>query len=138
MELKKLTDYEPPPRRYVPAYAGNRDASEPFAVLHRPLIRAYQLEVLDLQASLEEQKPEDGAGPEALRRYAEAADNALVAYHRRVLEGHISGVDGLTSGGDPVGVDEFISIAIGIGPLVEELVAAIRDAGTLSEDDSKN
>lgn len=138
MDLAKLKSYEPPPHRYTPSYAGNRDDGEPFVVLHRPLIRAYQLEVLDLQARMQEAHPGEDAGAKALRAFAAESDRALAEYHRRVLEAHLVGVEGLLADGEEATVAQFIDACESMPDLVTELIAAIRDAGTLSGDDTGN
>lgn len=138
MDLTTLKTYEPPPHRYTPEYAGNREEEDPFVVLHRPLIRAYQLEVLDIQARLEEQRPADNAGPKALRAYAMEADRALAEYHRRVLQAHLIGVEGLTSEGRSIELDEFVAACLEMPDLVTELIAAVRDAGSVTEGEAGN
>lgn len=138
MNLNKLTAYEPPPARYTPEYAANREEDDPFVVLHRPLIRAVQLELLDLHQQMSERRPEEDATAADHAAWARECDRMVGDYHLRVLKSHVVGVESLFEEGSAVTAERFIEIASGLPELVNELIAAFRSSATLSEEDAGN
>lgn len=138
MDIRTIKSYEAPPQRYVPKYAENRESGEPFAILHRPLIRGYQHEWLELTARGEERRKASEGSALELVAVLKEAEKEGTDFRKRFLAAHVVGADGLTDGGEPIGLDALLGLLADVPDLGGEVLAHVLFDGRLTEDDAKN
>ena len=138
MDVRHLRAWEPAPERLTPAYGGNATSPEPFVILHRPLIREYQLRWLDLQADLAERTPGKDTPPGDVAAGVRAAIKMGDAYRSDFLRAHVTGSEGLTDGGEPMALDGLLALLDEVPDLGRDVLSGIVTGGTMTEADAGN
>ena len=126
-------------KKYTPVFNANReDPDGPFVILHRPLIRAYQLKSMDVSAEIEEARaPDDAPRREsvaALKRVSALND----AFIDEALDAHVIGAENLTEGGKPMDRVGVLAMLKEFPELGTEVYNAIFNSGNLTEADAGN
>ena len=138
MDINALRGYEVPPERYVPKFANNRDAAEPYAILHKPLIRGYQHEWFELLAQDEERRSASDNTARATVEILKSAEIDGHAYRSRFIRAHVVGADGSTDEGSPIALDALWDLLDEVVDLGAEVMTHVLFGGVRTEDDAKN
>lgn len=138
MDINTLRGYEVPPERYVPKFANNQDSDEPFAILHRPLIRGYQHEWFELLAQDEERRKGSDKTARATVEILKSAEVEGNAYRSRFIRAHVVGADGITDEGSPIALEALWDLLDEVIDLGAEVMTHVLFGGVLTEDDAKN
>ncbi len=138
MDIKTLRGYEVPNERFVPKFSGNRETDDPFAIIHRPLIRGHQHEWFELLAQDEERREGSDGSARATLEVLRAAEESGNSYRSRFLRAHVVGSEGITDGDDLISLDALLDLLDEVTDLGSEVMTHVLFSGVLTEDDSKN